>query len=32
MYPVDLGVDPAAATLNTARNIFTLTLGYKFGI
>ena len=32
MYPVNLGVDPAAATLNTARNIFTLTLGYKFGI
>ena len=32
MYPVDLGVAPAAASLNTARNIFTLTLGYKFGI
>jgi hypothetical protein len=32
LYPVDLGVDPAAANLNTTRNMFTLTIGYKFGI
>jgi len=32
LYPVDMGIDPAAANLNTIRNMFTLTLGYKFGI
>ena len=32
LYPVDLGVDPAVANLSTTRNMFTLTLGYKFGI
>jgi hypothetical protein len=32
LYPVDLNVDAAAANLNTIKNMFTLTLGYKFGI
>ena len=32
LYPVDMGIDSAAANLNTIRNMFTLTLGYKFGI
>lgn len=32
LYPTDLGVSPAQANLTNARNIFTLTLGYKFGI
>jgi hypothetical protein len=32
LYPVDLGVTSAVANLSTVRNMFTLTLGYKFGI
>ena len=32
LYPVAPGVDPASANLGTSKNIFTLTLGYKFGI
>ncbi|MGD0754173.1 MAG: outer membrane protein transport protein [Bacteroidales bacterium] len=32
LYPVDAGVDPAVANLNTAKNMFTLTFGYRFGI
>ena len=32
MYPVDAGIDPALANLNTIKNMFTLTFGYKFGI
>jgi hypothetical protein len=32
LYPVNAGVDLAQVNMNTARNIFTLTLGYKFGI
>ncbi len=32
LYPVDAGVDPALANLNTIKNMFTLTFGYKFGI
>ena len=32
LYPVNAGVDPAVANLNTMKNMFTLTLGYKFGI
>jgi len=32
LYPVDAGIDPAVANLNTVKNMFTLTLGYKFGI
>jgi Long-chain fatty acid transport protein len=32
LYPVDAGIDPAVADLNTIKNMFTLTLGYKFGI
>lgn len=32
LYPVDMGINTAAANLNTIRNMFTLTLGYKFGI
>lgn len=31
LYPLDASFDPAAASLNTNRNAFTLTLGYKFG-
>jgi len=32
LYPVDLGVEPAMASLKTNQNVFTLTFGYKFGI
>jgi hypothetical protein len=32
LYPVDAGVDLAVANLNTIKNMFTLTFGYKFGI
>lgn len=32
LYPVDLGIDPAVANLDANKNIFTLTLGYKFGM
>jgi hypothetical protein len=32
LYPVNTGVDLAQVNMNTTRNIFTLTLGYKFGI
>jgi long-subunit fatty acid transport protein len=32
LYPVNAGVDLAQVNMNTTRNIFTLTLGYKFGI
>jgi hypothetical protein len=32
LYPVALNIEPAAANLNTMKNMFTLTLGYKFGI
>jgi len=32
MYPVDLGLEPAMASLNTTQNVFTITFGYKFGI
>jgi long-subunit fatty acid transport protein len=32
LYPVDLGVEPAMASLKTTQNVFTLTFGYKFGI
>jgi hypothetical protein len=32
LYPVDAGIDPTLSNLKTAKNMFTLTLGYKFGI
>jgi hypothetical protein len=32
LYPVNSGVNDAVANLNTVKNMFTLTLGYKFGI
>lgn len=32
LYPVATGIDPASANLGTSKNVFTLTLGYKFGI
>jgi hypothetical protein len=32
LYPVDIAVEPAEAGLNVMRNMFTLTIGYKFGI
>lgn len=32
LYPVDMGVDPAAVNLGTIKNMFTLTIGYKFGL
>ncbi len=32
LYPVAPGVDQASANLGTSKNVFTLTLGYKFGI
>jgi hypothetical protein len=32
LYPVDVNVDPAVANLNTVKSMFTLTIGYKFGI
>jgi hypothetical protein len=31
MYPLPDSFDPAIASLNTTKNMFTLTLGYKFG-
>ena len=31
MYPVDVNVNPASVHLNTTTNIFTVTVGYKFG-
>jgi hypothetical protein len=32
LYPVATGIDPATANLGTSKNVFTLTLGYRFGI
>jgi hypothetical protein len=32
LYPLDQNYDQAIASINTMRNIFTLTIGYKFGI
>jgi hypothetical protein len=32
LYPVDATVQAASANLSTVRNMFTLTLAYKFGI
>jgi hypothetical protein len=32
LYPVDINVDPALSNLTTIKNMFTLTIGYKFGI
>jgi hypothetical protein len=32
LYPLDQNFDPAIANINTMRNLFTLTIGYKFGI
>jgi hypothetical protein len=32
LYPVNTGIDLAQVNMNSTRNIFTLTLGYKFGI
>jgi hypothetical protein len=32
LYPVNAGVDPTLSNWNTVKNMFTLTLGYKFGI
>ncbi len=32
LYPVDAGINLAQVNLNTTRNVFTLTIGYKFGI
>lgn len=32
LYPVDAGVEPAVANIDTNKNIFTLTFGYKFGL
>lgn len=31
LYPLGTGFNPALAELNTNKNMFTLTLGYKFG-
>lgn len=31
LYPLGPGFNPALAALNTNKNMFTLTLGYKFG-
>jgi hypothetical protein len=31
LYPGDSNFEPAIADLNTRKNIFTITLGYKFG-
>ena len=31
LYPLPSSFDPAVAGLNTAQNMFTLTVGYKFG-
>ncbi len=32
MYPLESSFDPAMANLSTTKNMFTLTLGYKFGL
>lgn len=32
LYPVNTGINLAQANLKTTRNVFTLTIGYKFGI
>jgi len=32
LYPVNQNIDPALANIGTIKNMFTLTLGYKFGI
>lgn len=32
LYPVDAGIPLSQVNMNTTRNVFTLTLGYKFGI
>jgi hypothetical protein len=32
LYPVNNGIDLAQVNMSSTRNIFTLTLGYKFGI
>jgi long-subunit fatty acid transport protein len=31
LYPLDISFDPAIADLTTLNNMFTVTLGYKFG-
>jgi hypothetical protein len=31
LYPLDNSYDPAEANLNSTKNMFTVTLGYKFG-
>ncbi len=31
LYPLDSSFDPALANLNTVKNMFTVTAGYKFG-
>jgi hypothetical protein len=31
LYPLDNSLDPATVNLNTIQNMFTVTLGYKFG-
>lgn len=31
LYPLDTSFEPAAANINTAKNMFTMTLAYKFG-
>jgi hypothetical protein len=32
LYPLDQNFNPAIANINAMRNIFTMTIGYKFGI
>jgi hypothetical protein len=32
LYPVELGTGTAVSNINTAKNVFTLTFGYRFGI
>ena len=31
LYPLDNSFDPSTVNLNTSKNMFTVTLGYKFG-
>jgi hypothetical protein len=31
LYPVESNLDPVTANLNTVKNLFTFTVGYKFG-
>jgi len=31
LYPLDISFDPAIADLTNVNNMFTVTLGYKFG-